>query len=164
VGARIMLVEALAPWQFPALASPATERFAWTSLLRHGRRPLGFMGRTLFDVSVCDPALPVWSEVSVHEVEGDHLVAAIRHTLRGDDPLSRHYAQRCEDIDSALGFLHAHDPLRDLPVEALYAAAVGLEGIESHLAAAACAARLRQTWHQILQTCFGNTNPSGALQ
>jgi len=159
-----MLVEALAPWQFPALASPATERFAWTSLLRHGRRPLGFMGRTLFDVSVCDPALPVWSEVSVHEVEGDHLVAAIRHTLRGDDPLSRHYAQRCEDIDSALGFLHAHDPLRDLPVEALYAAAVGLEGIESHLAAAACAARLRQTWHQILQTCFGNTNPSGALQ
>ena len=159
-----MLVDALAPWQLSALASPATERFAWTSLPRQGRRPLGFMGRTLCDVSVRDPALPVWSEVSVHEMEGDHLVAAIRHTLRGGDPLSRHYAQRCEDIDSALAFLHAHDPLRDLPAEALYAAAVGLEGLGSHLAAAACAARLRQTWHQILQTCFGNRNTSGALQ
>ena len=159
-----MLVEALPPRLFSALASPATERFAWTSLLRHGRRPLGFMGRKLFDVSVRDPALPVWSEVSVHEMEGDHLVAAIRHNLRGGDPLSRHYAQCCEDMESALSFLNTHDPLRDLPADALYAAAAGLEDLQSHLAATACAARLRQTWHQILQTCFGNRNTSGALQ
>jgi len=159
-----MLVEALPPRLFSALASTATERFAWTSLLRHGRRPLGFMGRTLFDVSVRDPALPVWSEVSVHEMEGDHLVAAIRHNLRGGDPLSRHYAQCCEDMDSALSFLNTHDPLRDLPAEALYAAAAGLEDLQSHLAATACAARLRQTWRQILQTCFGDRNTSGSLQ
>jgi hypothetical protein len=139
------------------------ERFAWTSLIRQGQRPLSFMGRTLFDIAVNDPALSVSSDVTVHETDEQFLVAAIRHQLRGADGLSRHYAQRCDDIESALAFLHAHDPLCDLPVEALYAAAEGLDGVERHLAATACAGRLRQTWRQLLQTCFGTHQSSGEL-
>jgi len=158
-----MLAQVQVPWRFMPSAPPAEEGTTWTSLPRQALRPLAFRGQPLFDVSVRDLALPVRSVVSVHEVQGDDLIATIRHSLRGDEPLSRHYAERCGDIETALCFLHAHDPLRDLPAEALYAAAVGLEGLESHRATAACAARLRQSWREIPQTCFGNRNPSGGL-
>ncbi|MGK7867646.1 hypothetical protein [Falsiroseomonas sp. E2-1-a20] len=145
------------------------ERPGFLSLPRHGRRPLGFHGRLLLQVSAREPTLPVWSDVTVHEAISSHLVIAIRHGLRENiDDLrcegaahSRHYAESCEGPDAALAFLHAHDPLQDLPVEALYAAAEGLAESARHEAAAACARRLRQSWREVLSTCFGHRNPQG---
>ncbi len=145
---------------------PAPDGFGWTSLIRHGGRPLGFFGRVLFEVSARDPALPVWSDVALHETQGaageaPALVVAIHHRLRGADPLHRHYAQACDGIEAALDFLHAHEPLRDLPAEALYAGAGPAMGMARHEAARDCAARLRQGWRATLETCFGHHHPSG---
>ncbi len=177
----------LAPITSRQVAEPValldTERFETILLLRHGLRPLGFSGRVLFEVSQRDPALRVWSRVAVYEREDERLVASIHHQLRGAAPLSRHFAEACAGIDAVLAFLHAHDPLRDLPVEALYAepAPVADEsaddpttgadtspetdpGLAAHDAAAARAAGLRRAWRQLLDTCFGTRNTSGEFQ
>ncbi len=128
---------------------------AWHLLPRHGLRPLGFSGRLLVQAAARDPALPVWSEAAVYETADNGLVAVIHHALREAPLLDRHYARACEDVEDVLAFLHAHDPLCDLSVDALYAAAPDLSGPEVLTAAAACARRLRQTWRDILGTCFG---------
>ncbi|NKE44235.1 hypothetical protein HB662_05565 [Roseomonas frigidaquae] len=148
----------------PGLGSLQAEQPAFLSLPRHGRRPLGFHGRLLLQVSAREPTLPVWSDVTVHESVTRHLVIAIRHALREDRSVSRDYAEACDGPDVALAFLHAHDPLHDLPVEALYAAAEGLAEPARHQAAAACAQRLRQSWREVLSTCFGHRNPQGDLR
>lgn len=65
-----------------------------------------------------EPGLPVASAIALHETTGGALVVSIRHAMR--PPLAeatRSYAE------ALLGFLAAHDLLRDLPADWLLQAA-----------------------------------------
>jgi len=132
------------------------EGFAWTILPRHGRRPLGFHGRLLVQASCRQPELPVWSEVTLHEATDGALVAAVRHVLRGVEdaagaPAARCYAETSQDSMALLDLLLAHDPLADLPVEAL----LGACGEAGVAAASGRAASLRHAWRAVLAAALG---------
>ena len=150
-----MLARLLVTRPLPPAAPLPSEQFGWTVLPRHGLRPLRFKDRTLVRAAARDPALPVWSEVVVHETEGGLLVVAIRHDCRGEAAPPCVYAEAFGSTDAAIEFLHAHDPLRDLPVTALYAGAEAMPDGLRTAAALACADRLRHGWQEILTACFG---------
>ena len=163
---------------------PGAEAFAATLLPRHGQRPLCFQGRLLMSAVVAEPGLPVASAIALHEVLGGGFVAAVRHEMRA--PLRaepRCYAAQAAAADGVLGFLHAHDPLRDLPADSLLEAAGGFgmapawqhgDGAEDGAgpaapteaellaAAALLAPRLRAAWHGLLAACFGPPAAGGA--
>jgi hypothetical protein len=135
----------------PVVGAP----FALTILPRHGRRPLGFQGRLLVAAELDEPGLPVASRIALHETAEGGLVAAIRHALRA--PLeqgTRDYAEAAP-AEALLGFLHAHDPLRDLPAEWMLQAAGDPDDAERLAAAAALAPRLRAAWRSLVDACFG---------
>jgi hypothetical protein len=147
---------AAAPLPAPEDRAEPQPGFAFTLLPRHGRRPLGFHGRLLVSAAVEEPGLPVASTIALHETEDGGLVAAIRHATRA--PLAE--AARCYAAaaapDALLGFLHAHDPLRDLPADWLLQAAGGDAEAERLAAAAALAPRLRAAWRGLIAACFGH--------
>jgi len=148
-----MDVYALAPTPAPA-ASP--QDFSYLLLPRHGLRPLGFSGRLLARVEAAPPDLPVASRVALHEAEGGGFVCAIRHRLCPPlPPEERCYASFAADAAAVLGFLHAHDPLRDLPAGALLPEGGEQDCAEVLAAAAALAPRLRAIWRELLATSFG---------
>jgi hypothetical protein len=136
--------------------------FGFVVLPRHGRRPLGFQGRMLACVEAAPPDLPVASAVELHEAEAGGFVCAIRHRLR--PPLEedlRCYATFAPDAMAVLRFLHAHDPLRDLPVAALLPPEDRLEEPGALAAAAALAPRLRGVWRELLAASFGPSPAAG---
>lgn len=143
-----------------AAADVAPEGFAWTMLPRHGRRPLGFHGRLLVQAACRQPELPVWSEITLHEAADGALVAAVTHVLRGAEdtagaPAARCYAESSQDSTVLLDLLLAHDPLADLPVEALLDAC-GEAGVA---AAPQRAASLRHAWRAVLAAALGLPAP-----
>ncbi len=177
------------------MAGTPAEAFAATRLPRHGQRPLCFQGRLLISAVVAEPGLPVASAIALHEVLGGGFVAAVRHEMRA--PLRaepRCYAAAAAAADGVLGFLHAHDPLRDLPADALLAAAGGgfgpatdpagapdacaaeddagadapgaplMSEAELLAAAALLAPRLRAAWHGLLAACFGPPAAGGTAR
>ncbi|RYJ02244.1 MAG: hypothetical protein EON47_08125 [Acetobacteraceae bacterium] len=150
-----MLASLLVTRSLPPAAPLPSEQFGWMVLPRHGLRPLRFKGRALVRAAARDPALPVWSEVVVHETEGGLLVVAIRHECRGEAAPPCVYAEAFGHTDAAIEFLHAHDPLRDLPVAVLYAGAEAAPDGLRDAAALACADRLRRGWQEVLTACFG---------
>jgi hypothetical protein len=148
------------PCAAPPPASTPEPGFAFTLLQRHGRRPLGFEGRLLVAAELAEPGLPLTSRIALHETAEGGLVAAIRHAMR--PPLaeeSRHYAEAAP-ADALLGFLHAHDPLRDLPADWLLQVAENSHDLakaeaDRLAAAAALALRLRTAWRGLVAACFG---------
>jgi hypothetical protein len=132
---------------------PALPAFARTVVPRHGARPLGFEGRLLLRASCQPPALPVWSELAVHETAAGALVGTVRHCPRGPDgapegpPFS--YAATCDDPGELLDWLHSHDPLADLPSFLL--AGPAFDGGPARPASAA----LRDAWRALLDATFG---------
>jgi hypothetical protein len=128
---------------------PRAACFAMTVLPRHGRRPLGFQGRLLVAAELDQPGLPVASRIALHETPDGGLVAAIRHATRAPlEDAVRCYAEAAP-AEALLGFLHAHDPLRDLPADWMLQAATDLA------TAASLAPRLRAAWRGLIAACFG---------
>lgn len=155
--------EAVSPQLPPAAGSDGPDGFAWTTLPRHGRRPLGFHGRLLVQASCRQPELPVWSEVTLHEAVDGALVAAVRHVLRGAEDAAgaldaRCYAESSQDSTVLLDLLLAHDPLADLPVEAL----LDVCGEAGVAAAPLRAASLRHAWRAVLAAALGLPAPPEA--
>jgi hypothetical protein len=136
-------------------AVPPEAAFVPTLLPRHGRRPLGFAGRLLVAAELDEPGLPVTSRIALHETPDGCLVAAIRHATRAPlEEETRCYAEAA-DVEALLGFLHAHDPLRDLPADWMLQAAQDIAAAERLAAAAALAPRLRAAWRGLIAACFG---------
>jgi hypothetical protein len=137
-------------YTLPPLRPPmrAASAFATTVLPRHGRRPLGFQGRLLVQAASRAPGLPVWSEIAVHETDAGTLVGAIRHIARAAPQTALHYAEAAPTPRALLGWLHAHDPVADLPAEILLGPARDLR------AAPAIAAALRDAWRGLLVVTF----------
>jgi hypothetical protein len=107
----------------PAAPAPQGNGFRTTVLPRHGRRPLGFSGRLLVEAGITTDAtgasLPVASQVALYETEAGGMVAAIRHVQPGQDVPAISYAETFADGEALKDWLGTHDPLADLPVQAL---------------------------------------------
>lgn len=132
--------------------------FAWTVLPRHGRRPLGFEGRLLVQAASRPPALPVWSELAVHETSRGALVASIRHRTPDEaepGPALLADAEARADAAALIEWLRHHDPVAHLP------AALLLEGGADPADALRIVAALRADWRALLAATFGGLSGPG---
>jgi len=87
--------------------------FTWMILPRHGRRPLGFIGRELLRVDTKRMAVlglsEMWFDIRIHELAQCGYVAALRH-VRSDDGLANWQdAFFASDAATLVSALRDHD-------------------------------------------------------
>lgn len=149
-----------APAPAPAAAAatnpvPQDDGFRTTVLPRHGRRPLGFAGRLLVEAGITTDAngvrLPVASRIALYETAAGGIVAAISHVQPGQDVPAISHAEPFADCESLKTWLGTHDPLADLPVQALLPDnAEALPPVMALAAAGREIARIRAAFHALL--------------